>query len=427
MQQGGGMNFKSIALAVLLVFFIHVENINAAGFALYEWGARGTAMGGTMIGRADDPSAVAYNPAGITQLEGTQTMVGFSVVAPEGKIETPGETTRIKSNYWIPPHAFLTHQMNDRAWLGMGLYTRFGLGTEYPDGWEGEYNNLFTRVRSFSLNPNIAYQLTDCLSIAVGAEVMWFEFYQKKMAGQAVGGVEAKLDGDSYGVGGNIALHYKPNDTWSVGLTYKSRVKHTIKGDAKFDQAVNMGPAGIWFENTSAKGDITLPDSFGLGVMYRPYDKLTLEANAIYTLWSTYDKLEIKYGKALTPNNPSGKFNEISSVDKKWKDVWRFQFGAEYDLNQLIDLRLGYVYDQIPDRDRYADYMTPTNDRHIINAGIGFNWEKASLDFSYSYLWFSNRSIRGHDSNNDGTMDVLDSKFKDGRTHLTGVSFTYRF
>ncbi|RQD59375.1 MAG: transporter [Desulfonatronovibrio sp. MSAO_Bac4] len=408
------MNFKSIALAVLLVFFIHVENVNAAGFALYEWGARGTAMGGTMIGRADDPSAVAYNPAGITQLEGTQTMVGFSVVAPEGKIDTPNETTRIKSNYWIPPHAFLTHQMTDKAWLGMGLYTRFGLGTEFGDDWEGRYNNIFTRVRSFSFNPNIAYQLTDCLSVAVGAEVMWFDMYRKSGIHPTLQAThprnQMEVDGDSYGFGGNIGLHYNPNDRWSIGLTYKSRVKHTIKGDAKFKNY----PVG-WFDDTSAKGDITLPDSFGFGIMYSPYERLTLEANAIYTLWSTYKEFKVKFGDP----QPGFLGADTISSDKKWKDVWRFQLGMEYDLNQLIDLRLGYVYDQIPDKDRYADYMTPTNDRHIINAGIGFNWEKASLDLSYSYLWFANRKVDN---------DVIgEAKFKDGRTHLTGVSFTYRF
>ncbi len=407
---------------------LNVQNVYSAGFALYEWGARGTSMGGTMIGRADDPSAVAYNPAGITQLEGIQTMVGLSVVAPGGKIDTPGETTSIKSNLWIPPHAFLTWQMNDRAWLGFGLYTRFGLGTEFSDDWPGRYNNLFTRVQSFSFNPNIAYKLTDCLSLAVGAEVMWFDMYQKvaRDGGALLGApgtndVTAKFDGDSYGFGGNIALHYKPNDKWALGLTYKSRVKQSLKGNAKFDRTVNLAlvGGGIAFENTSVKGDITLPDSFALGVMFRPSESLTLEANAIYTLWSTYKELKFNYGDSVTPGHPVVGDTDSTTIDKKWRDVWRFQVGAEYDLNKLIDLRLGYVYDQIPDRDKYADYMTPTNDRHIITTGIGFSWEKASLDFSYSYLWFANRKV---DNNFIG-----EAKFKEGHTHLTGVSFTYRF
>ncbi len=425
------MKFRTVFIAVFLAVVLNVQNVYSAGFALYEFGARGTSMAGTMIGRADDPSAVAYNPAGITQLEGVQTMVGLSVVAPGGKIDADGETTKIKDNLWIPPHAYLTWQMNDRAWLGLGLYTRFGLGTEFSDDWPGRYNNIFTRVQSFSFNPNIAYKLTDCLSLAVGAEVMWFNFYQEKavntwVANNRAFDVDGKLDGDSYGFGGNIALHYKPSDTWAFGLTYKSRVKQAVDGDAKFK--VSPGAAGVLpagsFRNTSGKGDITLPDSFGLGVMYRPHEKLTLEVDAIYTLWSSYDKLKINYGRELVTGVAG---SDETEIDKKWRDVWRFQVGAEYDLNKLIDLRLGYVYDQIPDRDKYADYMTPTNDRHIVNVGMGFNWEKASLDLSYSYLWFNNRSINGHDSNNDGVMDVLDSKFKEGHTHLTGVSFTYRF
>ncbi|MFP4083905.1 MAG: OmpP1/FadL family transporter, partial [Desulfonatronovibrio sp.] len=384
------MNLKTVFVAAILVFFVQVGSVYSAGFSLYEWGARGTSMGGTMIGRADDPSAVAYNPAGITQLEGIQTMAGLSVVAPGGKIDAGGKTTKIKDNLWIPPHAYLTYQMNDRAWLGLGVYTRFGLGTEFDEDWPGRYNNQFTRVQSFSFNPNFAYKLTDTLSVAVGAEVMWFDFFQEKAifnGGSRADDIDAELDGDSYGFGGNIALHYKPNEKWAFGLTYKSRVKQTIKGDAKFNKTVDLSPlgGGTAFENTSAKGDIVLPDSFGLGVMFKPYEKLTLEANAIYTLWSTYDELKINYGDSLTPGHPEVGDTNSNTTQKKWKDVWRFQIGAEYDLTDLIDLRLGYVYDQIPDPDKYADYMTPTNDRHIVNAGIGFNWDKASLDLSYSY------------------------------------------
>ena len=420
------MTWKRVTVLVLFICLGYGGSVHAAGFALYEWGARGTALGGTMLGRADDASAVAYNPAGITRLEGTRTKLGFSVVAPGGDIRTTDEagnteTTSIESNYWIPPHAFLTHQLTDKAWLGMGIYSRFGLGTEYPDDWPGRYNSYYNRVQSLSFNPNLALKLTDSLSLAFGVEVMWFDFMQEKAVdGQDIGvsDIDAEVHGDSFGFGANVGLHYKPNDTWAVGLTYKSRVEHTVDGDAKFDRPAGT-PAGF-FQNTSAEGDITLPDSFGLGIMYRPMDKLSLEANAIYTLWSTYDELKIEYGDPLNPTDPS---SDVSATDKKWEDVWRFQFGAEYDLTELIDLRLGYVFDQIPDRDKYADYMTPTNDRHIITSGIGFSWDQASLDLSYSYLWFTNRSIDER-LEDDG---VLDSRFKNGHTHIGSMSFSYKF
>ena len=430
------MNWKRVVVLFLFMCFGYGGSVHAAGFALYEWGARGTALGGTMMGRADDASAVAYNPAGITQLEGTRTKFGFSVVAPGGDIRTTDEagnteTTSIESNYWIPPHAFLTHQLTDQAWLGLGIYSRFGLGTEYPDDWPGRYNSYYNRVQSLSFNPNLALKLSDSWSMAFGVEVMWFDFKQEKALDgddsenpniNTNNDIDAEVHGDSFGFGANVALHYKPNDTWAVGLTYKSRVEHTVEGDAKFKRKSGVVYDQTWFNNTSAEGDITLPDSFGLGVMYRPKDKLTLEANAIYTLWSTYDELKIEYSDDLTPGNPGGP-TEKSVSDKEWRDVWRFQFGAEYDLTEFIDLRLGYVFDQIPDRDKYADYMTPTNDRHIITSGIGFSWDQASLDLSYSYLWFANRSIDER-LEDDG---VLDSRFKNGHTHIGSMSFSYKF
>ena len=41
------------------------------------------ALGGTLVGRADDPSAIFYNPSGITQLPGDQFMAGITLVSPE--------------------------------------------------------------------------------------------------------------------------------------------------------------------------------------------------------------------------------------------------------------------------------------------------------------------------------------------------------
>ena len=55
-----------------------------AGFALYDWSARGNALGGAMTGRADDPSAIAFNPAGITQIPGSSMMAGLTFIMPGG-------------------------------------------------------------------------------------------------------------------------------------------------------------------------------------------------------------------------------------------------------------------------------------------------------------------------------------------------------
>ena len=86
----------------------------AEGFALSDFGARGTALAGGMVARADDPSAVAWNPAGITQLPGTQIMVGMTAIQPSGTVDTVDRfgidrSTDVDKHTWANPHAYLTH------------------------------------------------------------------------------------------------------------------------------------------------------------------------------------------------------------------------------------------------------------------------------------------------------------------------------
>jgi long-chain fatty acid transport protein len=72
---------KMIVLAALLVVLAW-QPCFGAGFGIYEWSARGNALGGAMVGRADDASALAFNPAGITELDGLQIQLGATFIGP---------------------------------------------------------------------------------------------------------------------------------------------------------------------------------------------------------------------------------------------------------------------------------------------------------------------------------------------------------
>lgn len=114
----------------------------AAGFGIYEWSARGNALGGATVGRADDPSAIASNPAGITQLDGLQVLAGFTAIHPVLDIRTGNTwTSSDKDALWIPPHFYATWKVNDRYSIGLGTYSRFGLGSVFDENWAGRYNS----------------------------------------------------------------------------------------------------------------------------------------------------------------------------------------------------------------------------------------------------------------------------------------------
>lgn len=138
------MRFRSgmgvLLLAGMCMLVLGAGRAFGAGFGIYEWSARGNALGGTLVGRADDASTVAYNPAGMTQLNGTRVMTGMSGIYPKSEVVTEGatkETTKNRDSLWTPPHAYLTTQLGEHYWLGIGTFSRYGLGTEFSQSWPG--------------------------------------------------------------------------------------------------------------------------------------------------------------------------------------------------------------------------------------------------------------------------------------------------
>src|SRR5512143_3819169 len=71
-------------LPVLLVLLFAAASANAAGFRLPEAGAKAMGMGFAFTAQADDPSAIYFNPAGLTQLDGQNVMVGGTYIYEKG-------------------------------------------------------------------------------------------------------------------------------------------------------------------------------------------------------------------------------------------------------------------------------------------------------------------------------------------------------
>ncbi|WP_287439675.1 outer membrane protein transport protein, partial [Desulfovibrio sp.] len=122
---------RVVGLWVALVLGV-ASSAMAEGFALTEWSARGLGLASGMVGRADDVSAIAYNAAGITQLPGVQVMGGMGLIAPMGTLSLDTihgkQETTTKPAVWAAPHAYASWQLNDSLWLGLGVFSRFGLG-----------------------------------------------------------------------------------------------------------------------------------------------------------------------------------------------------------------------------------------------------------------------------------------------------------
>ncbi|PKN43519.1 MAG: transporter [Deltaproteobacteria bacterium HGW-Deltaproteobacteria-18] len=397
----------------------------AAGFGIYEWSARGNALGGATVGRADDPSALASNPAGITQLDGLQVLGGFTAIHPVLDVRTNDNwTSSDEDSLWIPPHFYATWKVNDRYTIGLGTFSRFGLGSVFDEDWSGRYNSYEAIIESMSINPNVALKFSDKFSAAFGVDATYLNFSLKKklnlaMINPAFSEGDAHLEADGMGYGFNMALHYKPCQYAKVGLSYRSPVTMKVTGEADFSDINPALTGGGFFKDTSVSGTVQLPDSFAFGIALYPVEKLSVEVGAVYTMWSKYNELTIDYGDPVI--TADGVTTQTTSP-KNWDDVWRFNIGVEYAALDWLDLRAGYVYDQSPVQDETIDYLVPANDRHLLNGGLGFHWDNWVVDVNYTYLMIMDRDIDARLA--DG---VLEGEIDNADAHMVGLSVGYKF
>ena len=413
-------------LFAMLFVVVGASGALAEGFSLYEYGARGISLGGAMMARTPDPSAVAYNPALITKLPGKQLMVGVTAIRPVGEMkweDTDGTrgTTALRSSIWAIPHFYYTCQINDNFTFGIGEFSRFGLGFEYPHNWPGRFSIYEVSLLSGSLNPNIAWKVTNDLSIAAGIELVYVDLDLKKRARVApLGNQEIDIsitNATAWGVGGNLALHYDINDQWAVGFQYRSHVRVHAFGDTKFTYLGMSHPtleAGFknTFKDGTAHSVVVLPESLAGGISFSPTEDLSFEVGAIWTRWSRFRGLNIHMPNGLP----------TSKGPKDWENVWRFNLGVEYKVLEWLTLRAGYVWDESPMTSKFQDYLVPTDDRNIYSLGVGFHGEDWNLDFAYAYIEPGKRKYQQSEITN-----TLRSQTKSSHTQMLSVSFSYEF
>ena len=422
----------SFALAMLATFAC-ARSTHAAGFGLYEASARGNAMGGALVGDTGDASANYFNPANMTDLSGTHTLLGATAIHPTLDITANGEKNNLDSGWFAPPHAYVTHQLTDDWFLGFGLYTEFGLGTKYDSDWNLKWSSTETTLETMTLNPNVAYKINDRLSLAAGLRMMYLDFDHRKTPFDndtigalpspfpplpVIGSMSTRVKGDSWGTGYNLGVSYKITDTLDAGFVYRSRVRHTVKGDFEVNSSAGTVvpvdiPNPLPYGNASARGEIELPPSWTAGLNYRPVERLNIGLAAIYTEWSTYDDLTMTFGPTLGNHAKLPR----SSEQKNWKDVWRLGLGAEYLLTERWSVQGGYVYDMDPINRSHTDTMLPPGDRHIFSTGVGYAIDTWTLNASYGLIMMQSCSRSVSNGTKRTSVD-----FDDGFCHLLALS-----
>jgi long-chain fatty acid transport protein len=195
---------------------------------------------------------------------------------------------------------------------------------------------------------------------------------------------------------------------------YRTPMSLKVDGKGRWDPAF----ATVGYPAKSGlHGTIHLPDSFAFGVSYKPVENLSIEVGAVYTLWSRFADFNIQMKEPL---------NYWNNNAKHWRNNWAFNLSAEWWATEWMALRLGYVFDKSPNNYGHGDYMMPSNGRKYYTAGIGFKWDKWTLDLAYMYA-------HNHEQNytesaaNDPLKGVVPGRTTHPHAHNFGIGIGYKF
>lgn len=435
---------KAAAAAVMAV--CAASAAHAAGFMLTEQsaGALGRAYAGVGVD-GTDISGVYYNPATMTLHPGTQIQAGFVAVGLDLAFEgNDGVTTENgQYNTQAIPHGYISHQISDSMWVGLAMTVPFGMGTEYDDNWAYANRGISAEVLTFDFNPNVAWKVSDKLSLGAGMSIQYAKADLKMKDNiiksvPALGTVNGEVDADSWAWGFNIGLMWTPVENLRFGLSYRSKINHNADGDFTLSDAdVDMdvandlisqghltpellaGMQALVNNPQAASATISTPAWLMATAAWDVNHLLSLYATFRWTDWSSFDTLDIKSPVALASQGG------VKTVENHWQDTYLFSVGADLRFTNWWTFRAGIGYETSPvDDPSYRTAIIPDADRWWFALGSSFQATK-NMQVDVSAAWLHGTGERDLYTEEGGNVKA--GRFENLDAYLFGVQLVYKF
>ncbi len=407
---------KLNAVGLLAVVISGVSALKASGngFRLADQDAFATARGEAFVATADNPSAVYYNPAGITQLEGNNLRSGIYGIYydPTFTPSPPANTTTFHNGNKFAeiPQFFYTYTPKDSPLsLGLGVYSPYGGSISWPQNTGFRTVATKGQLTYFTFNPVVALKLAPNFSIAGGLMANYAKMDLEQGLRPFVQPPNFFIfTGDGWSVGYNLGLLWQPHEKVSVGATFRSTASFTLTGHTEFEQA----SAHVPDTRVGAQTDFEFPLTTIAGISYRPTPRWNVEFDADFTDWTSFGTTTIRQQQ----EPPLGGTQNIP-VTLKWQSSWMYELGATRYFDSGWHVSAGYVFDENSVPDAFYTPLAADMNRHFFSVGTGFKARRLSFDVAYQFGYGPAHTVTGstapsqagvnNNQNADGTYDFI--------------------
>jgi len=366
---------------------------------------------------ADNATTAFTNPAGMNHLSGDNWVLSSDTYLSSATFKNQGSTDVLGAplsggnggdggaTALVPGIYYGKSIGPGNHWAyGMAINSPFGLSTEYDRNWVGRYSSVNSGIKAINFNPSLGYKLNTQWSLGFGIDIQYAEAQLSSAVdfgaicygalGPATCGTLgmqpqnadgfAEIKGSDWSPGYNFGVLWSGIET-RAGLSYRSAIKHRLKGTVDFSNPPQAAVFSPMFTDTDVQAPITMPEVVSLSAIHNWTPQFTMLSDITYTRWSRIKQFQFDYANPAQPDQ---------TLDKNWKDTTRFALGFDYKVKTQWNAQWGIAYEPSAIPDSTFDPSIPISDAIWFTAGANYQYTKnLALNFGLVHIMFRRRDV----------------------------------
>ncbi len=376
---------------------------HAAAFYLQEQSTK--AIGRAFSGEVSERGAQQqwWNPAAIGGISSIQNYFGITAILPHANATDAGTLVQGPAllggstvaaggdpnqhnpvnNGFLPNGGFAV-PLGDKFAFGFTVTSPYSFTTNYDkDSW-ARYGADKTRLRTFDLQPSLAWAPNEHISFGAGPNIEYVRatlsnYLPDPLAPTVNPDGHQYLKGKGWDVGYSLGFQYH-DDKVDLGMSYKSAIKHTLKGHLiidGFDPTVDALAGIINQRVDGAKASFTTPWQVNLGMRYHVTPALTVNGQITRFGWDKFDAIQLSDLPVLLGDQ---------AIQEKYHNTFSYALGLDYKVSPKLTLRTGVQRDLSPISAGNRDPRVPDGNRWNFAGGGSYEMSQfMGIDFAASY------------------------------------------
>ena len=389
----------------LVVAALAAAPLLGSGYGVAEQGVQGQGNAGAHIARAEDGSAMFYNPAGLANMKYSELSFSLVPVLTKSFYSNAGQTTsESEAQVDVLPTLFWNFKLGG-LFLGLGTTTTQNHKVAWNSAdFPGRYLSTGSEFRTQEYFGAVAYSLTDGLRLGATfryaqSDFSLFRVQPRPIPSQSFlfyeTGQKLSVDGDGFGA--TVGLQYSKSRRFSLGLSYQTAIDMDLDGRQTYslltrqdDQRV-QDAFGQTFRDGPVSTSFEIPERISIGVSSKVTVRTRVELNLNQERWSVVDR------QVFESIDAQG--NADSRVlDRRWDDALAIRLGGDFQQRKALLWRIGLASEEgiVPAQTLEPGF--PDHDRFLYSFGVSYTWhERYIFEAAWLYVQYRDRNVTGQE------------------------------